>query len=951
MPAEGNIIIRRAKVNNLKDITVEIPRNRLVVVTGISGSGKSSLAFDTLFAEGQRRFAESLSSYARQFLGRMSKPDVEMIEGIPPAIAIEQKVNIRNPRSTVATTTEIYDFLRLLFARIGRTYSPVSGLEVKAHTVQDVLRDIFDGEAHTVYILSDIRWKDRKDKVELMLQLKEEGYGRFFDLDTQEALRIEDVMPLDGNYPENLHLLVDRAKIPGQAGNDGVVMADLIGHLDDLRTRLLDSVQTAFDKGEGDMSIVLDGKRKAFCSRFELDGMTFREPDEYLFSFNSPLGACPVCGGLGKIIGISEDLVIPDKTKTIYDGAVACWRGDKMSWFKDLVVKNAEKYDIPVFTPYCKLTEKQKKTLWTAQSGGVMDESAIVGIDEFFEWVNQNRYKIQYKYMLSRYSGRTTCHACGGSRLRKEALYVRVGGKNIHELLSMTIDELLAFFEGVKLTEYERGIAGKCIEEIVFRLHCIQDVGLGYLTLSRAMNTLSGGESQRVNLVTALGSSLVGSMYILDEPSIGLHPRDTDRLIAVLKRLRDIGNTVVVVEHDPEIIRAADLLVDMGPKAGVHGGEVVFQGVAEQFTPEELKRSLTLQYLTGERKQYIRTKRPWQYSITVNGAMQNNLKDIDVQFPLGVLTVVTGVSGSGKSSLVGDILYPALHRRINETGDLPGTFKGLSGNLDRVTRVEYVDQNPIGKSSRSNAVTYLKVYDDIRKLLSDQQFAKINGFTPSFFSFNQEGGRCPECQGDGFVKIGMQFMADVTMVCESCGGKRFKPEILEVRYRDKNIDDILNMSVEEAIAFFSSQPEELAKSIAVQLQPLVDVGLGYIKLGQPSSTLSGGESQRIKLAYFLSLSKSDDKPRKDKILFMFDEPTTGLHFYDVEKLLKAFDALLSRGHSVVVVEHNLDVIRSADWVIDLGPDAGDRGGEVVFAGTPEDLIAKGDTFTAKYLRG
>ena len=937
MPTEGNIIIRRAKVNNLKDITVEIPRNRLVVVTGISGSGKSSLAFDTLFAEGQRRFAESLSSYARQFLGRMSKPDVEMIEGIPPAIAIEQKVNIRNPRSTVATTTEIYDFLRLLFARIGRTYSPVSGLEVRAHTVQDVLRPIFDGEAHTVYILSDIRWKDRKDKVELMLQLKEEGYGRFFDTDTQEVLRIEDVMQMDGHYPENLHLLVDRAKTKGDADED-------------LRTRLLSSVQTAFDKGGGDMSIVLDGTRKAFCSRFELDGMTFREPDEYLFSFNSPLGACPECGGLGKIIGISEDLVVPDKTKTIYDGAVACWRGDKMGWFKDLVVKNAEKYDIPVFVPYCKLTEKQRNTLWTARSGGVTDESTIVGIDEFFEWVNQNRYKIQYKYMLSRYSGRTTCHACGGSRLRKEALYVRVGGKNIHELLSMTIDELLAFFECVKLTDYELGIAVKAIEEIVYRLRCIQDVGLGYLTLSRAMNTLSGGESQRVNLVTALGSSLVGSMYILDEPSIGLHPRDTDRLIAVLKRLRDIGNTVVVVEHDPEIIRAADLLIDMGPKAGVHGGEVVFKGVAEQFTPEELKRSLTLQYLTGERKPYVRAKRPWQYSITVNGAMQNNLKDIDVQFPLGVMTVVTGVSGNGKSSLVGDILYPALHRRINETGDLPGTFKGLSGNLDRITRVEYVDQNPIGKSSRSNAVTYLKVYDDIRKLLSEQQFARINGFTPSFFSFNQEGGRCPECQGDGFVKIGMQFMADVTMVCESCGGKRFKPEILEVRYRDKNIDDILNMSVEEAIAFFSSQPEDLAKSIAEQLQPLVDVGLGYIKLGQPSSTLSGGESQRIKLAYFLSLSKNDDRPRKDRILFMFDEPTTGLHFYDVEKLLKAFDALLSRGHSVVVVEHNLDVIRSADWVIDLGPDAGDRGGEVVFAGTPEDLVRQGKTFTGMYLR-
>ena len=937
MPAEGNIIIRRAKVNNLKDITVEIPRNRLVVVTGISGSGKSSLAFDTLFAEGQRRFAESLSSYARQFLGRMSKPDVEMIEGIPPAIAIEQKVNIRNPRSTVATTTEIYDFLRLLFARIGRTYSPVSGEEVKADTVQDVLRAIFDGAAHTVYILSDIRWKDRADKVELMLALKEEGYGRFFDMDTQEVLRIEDVMQMDGTYPENLFLLVDRAKTR-------------VDEDEDLRTRLLASIQTAFDKGDGDMSVVLDGERKAYCSRFERDGMTFRVPDEYLFSFNSPLGACPECGGLGKIIGVSEDLVVPDKTKTIYDGAVACWRGDKMSWFKDLVVKNAEKYDIPVFVPYCKLTEKQKNTLWTARSEGATDESTIVGIDEFFEWVNANRYKIQYKYMLSRYSGRTTCHACGGSRLRKEALYVRVGGKNIHELLSMTIDGLLAFFESVSLTEYERGVAGKAIEEIVFRLRCIQDVGLGYLTLSRTMNTLSGGESQRVNLVTALGSSLVGSMYILDEPSIGLHPRDTDRLIAVLKRLRDIGNTVVVVEHDPEIIRAADLLIDLGPKAGVHGGEVVFQGVAEHFTPEELKRSLTLQYLTGERKPYRRVKRPWQYSITVNGAMQNNLKDIDVQFPLGALTVVTGVSGSGKSSLVGDILYPALHRRINETGDLPGTFKGLSGNLDRVTRVEYVDQNPIGKSSRSNAVTYLKVYDDIRKLLSEQQFAKINGFTPSFFSFNQEGGRCPECQGDGFVKIGMQFMADVTMVCESCGGKRFKPEILEVRYQDKNVDDILNMSVEEAIAFFGAQKEPLAKSIAEELQPLVDVGLGYIKLGQPSSTLSGGESQRIKLAYFLSLSRGDDRPRKDRILFMFDEPTTGLHFYDVEKLLKAFDALLSRGHSVIVVEHNLDVIRSADWVIDLGPDAGERGGEVVFAGTPEDLIARGDTFTARYLR-
>ena len=949
MPAEGNIIIKRAKVNNLKDITVEIPRGRLVVVTGISGSGKSSLAFDTLFAEGQRRFAESLSSYARQFLGRMSKPDVEMIEGIPPAIAIEQKVNIRNPRSTVATTTEIYDYLRLLFARIGRTYSPVSGEEVRAHTVQDVLGDIFDGAPHTVYILSELHWKDREDRVELMLSLKEEGYGRLFQVDAQQVYDIEDVMRMGADAPDDLFLLVDRVKIPGQAGNDEAVMTDLADRLEDLRTRLHASVQAAFDKGNGDMAIIKDGIRKEFCSRFEKDGLTFRQPDEYLFSFNSPLGACPVCGGLGKIIGVSEDLVVPDKTKSIYDGAIACWRGEKMSWFKDLVVKNAEKYGIPVFEPYCKLTEKQKRTLWESRAT-MDDETTIVGIDEFFEWVNANRYKIQYKYMLSRYSGRTTCHECGGSRLRKEALYVKVGGKTIHEYMSMTIDDLVRFMDTLELTGYEKGVAGKALEEIAYRLRCIQDVGLGYLTLNRTMNTLSGGESQRVNLVTALGSSLVGSMYILDEPSIGLHPRDTDRLIEVLKRLRDIGNTVVVVEHDPEIIRAADLLIDMGPKAGVHGGEVVFQGLSDHFTEEELRRSLTLQYLTGARKPYVREKRPWQYSVTVNGAMQNNLKDIDVQFPLGVLTVVTGVSGSGKSSLVGDILYPALKRRINETGDLPGTFKGLSGNLDRITRVEYVDQNPIGKSSRSNAVTYLKIYDDIRKLLSDQQFAKINGFTPSYFSFNQDGGRCPECQGDGFVKIGMQFMADVTMVCESCGGKRFKPEILEVRYRDKNVDDILNMSVEEAIAFFGAQKEDLAKGIAEDLQPLVDVGLGYIKLGQPSSTLSGGESQRIKLAYFLSLSKGEDRPRKDRILFIFDEPTTGLHFYDVEKLLKAFDALLSRGHSVVVVEHNLDVIRSADWVIDLGPDAGDQGGEVVFAGTPEDLAARGDTFTARYLR-
>ncbi len=917
-------------MNNLKDITLEIPRNKLVVVTGVSGSGKSSLAFDTLYAEGQRRFAESLSSYARQFLGRMSKPDVESIEGIPPAIAIEQKVNIKNPRSTVATTTEIYDYLRLIFARIGRTYSPVSGEEVKAHGVKDVIDFLNDGASHAVYILACLGWDSLKEKVELMLSLKEEGYGRLFGPETGTMYQIEDVLKMDGRYPENLWLLVDRVKLSGRIDED-------------MRARLSASVQSAFDKGGGDMAL-WEGGLHRFCSRFEKDGMTFRRPDEYLFSFNSPLGACPVCGGLGKIVGISEDLVVPDKTKSIYDGAIACWRGEKMSWFKDLVIMNADKYGIPIFEPYAKLTEEQKKNLWEARSN-YPDETTICGINEFFEWVESQRYKIQYKYMLSRYSGRTVCHSCGGSRLRPEALYVKVAGKTIHELLSMTVEDLLAWFRTVELSDYERQVAGKAIDEVMYRLECIDDVGLSYLTLSRTMNTLSGGESQRVNLVTALGSSLVGSLYILDEPSIGLHPRDTDRLIAVLRRLRDIGNTVVVVEHDPEIIKAADHLIDLGPMAGVRGGEVMFEGVAGEAGEKDRERSLTLRYLSGTMPQYEREKNPWRYSIWVKGAMQNNLKDIDVQFPLNAFTVVSGVSGSGKSSLVGDILYPALHRRINETGDLPGTFKGLDGDLSRITRVEYVDQNPIGKSSRSNAVTYLKIYDDIRKLLSDQQYARINGYTPSYFSFNQEGGRCPECQGDGFVKIGMQFMADVTMVCESCGGKRFKPDILEVRYKGLNVDDILNMSVEEALAFFGAQKEDTAKEIAQKLRPLVDVGLGYIKLGQPSSTLSGGESQRIKLAYFLSLASGG----REKILFLFDEPTTGLHFYDVEKLLKAFDVLISKGHTVIVVEHNLDVIRAADWVIDLGPDAGDRGGEVVFAGTPEDLKANGKTFTAKYL--
>ena len=952
MKEEGNIIVRRARVNNLKDITVEIPRGKFVVITGISGSGKSSLAFDTLFAEGQRRFAESLSSYARQFLGRMSKPDVELIEGIPPAIAIEQKVNTRNPRSTIATSTEIFDYLRMIFARIGRTYSPVTGEEVKCHTVNDVMACLFEGDASAAYILADLDWERRTDKVELMLQLKEEGYSRFF---TDRVIRIEEVMQKadTGEYPSELYLLVDRVRLPHMKDYLPVDMDQT--DWEDLQTRLHSSVGIAFDKGNGTMYVrkeLADGGASLtqFINRFEADGIEFAKPDEYLFSFNSPLGACPVCGGLGQIIGISEDLVVPDKSKTIYDGAIACWRGDKMGWFKDQLVRNSSRYGIPIFEPYCNLSQEVKDLIWKGHAAET-EEDSIIGLNEFFRWVEANRYKIQYKYMLSRYSGRTVCHECGGSRLRKEALYVKVGGKTIHELLCMNVSRLLDFLENIQLSEYDRKIADKAIQEIISRLRYIQDVGLGYLTLNRTSNTLSGGESQRINLVTALGSSLVGSLYILDEPSIGLHPRDTERLIAVLKRLRDIGNTVVVVEHDEEIMRAADLLIDIGPRAGVNGGEIVFQGkLGEENDKDAIDRSLTLQYLGGERARYARKTRKWTYSITVEGAMEHNLKDINVRFPLGVLTVVTGVSGSGKSSLVGDILYPAIYRELNHTGSAPGTFRGLSGNLDRITQVEYVDQNPIGKSSRSNAVTYLKVYDEIRKLLSDQQYAKMNGYTPSHFSFNMDGGRCPECQGEGFVKIGMQFMADVSMVCEACGGKRFKPDILEVRYKGMNIDDILNMSVEEAIAFFSSQDDPAAKRIAERLQPLVDVGLSYIKLGQSSSTLSGGESQRIKLAYFLSMNDTGSKVKNQKILFIFDEPTTGLHFYDVEKLLKSFDALLAKGHSIVVVEHNLDVIRAADWVIDLGPEAGDGGGNLVFAGTPEQLLACEGSYTAQYLR-
>lgn len=937
MEAGENISIRGARVNNLKNISITIPRNKFTVITGVSGSGKSSLAFDTLFAEGQRRFAESLSSYARQFLGRMSKPDVDAIDGIPPAIAIEQKVNVRNPRSTVATVTEIYDYLRIIFARIGRTFSPISGEEVKCHGSNDVMAFLSSASGpFAAYLLADLRWDAREDKVELLLALKEKGYSRLYSA-ADGTLRIDDVMAdSEGDsFPEGLMLMVDRVKIDGEMDAD-------------LRTRLLSSISACFSEGLGKMYVVRDAgarpEMREFNNRFEADGMTFREPDEYMFSFNSPLGACPVCGGLGKVIGISEDLVIPDKALSIYDGAIACWRGEKMGWFREHLINVAGRYGIPVVEPYCNLSDEVKSMIWEGRKAET-EEDSLIGLNEFFKWVESNKYKIQYKYLLSRFSGRTVCGECKGSRLRKDALYVKVGGKNIHELLKMTAGELLDFFRALELTEYETSIVRKAVDEVVSRLQYVADVGLSYLTLDRACSTLSGGESQRISLVTALGSSLVGSMYILDEPSIGLHPRDTDRLIGVLKRLRDIGNTVVVVEHDEEIIKAADLLIDMGPLAGIDGGEVVFKGVASEASPEDVSRSLTLQYLTGARQRISRKKRSWNYSVNVEGAMEHNLKGIDVSFPLGVLTVVSGVSGSGKSSLVGDILYPALFRRLNETGQQPGAFRKLSGNIDRISAVEYVDQNPIGRSSRSNAVTYLKVYDDIRKLFSEQQFARMNGFTPSFFSFNQDGGRCSECQGEGYVHIGMQFMADVTMLCEACGGKRFKPEILEVRYKGKNIDDVLNMSVEEAMDFFSSQPEPAARTIAAKLQPLVDVGLSYIKLGQSSSTLSGGESQRIKLAYFLSMTDSTAK----KIMFIFDEPTTGLHFHDVEKLVKAFDSLLDRGHTVVVVEHNLDVIRCADWLIELGPGAGDEGGSLVFAGTPEELARKKDTATSAYL--
>jgi len=974
----SDISIRKAEVNNLKGISLDIPRDKFVVITGISGSGKSSLAFDTLFAEGQRRYAESISSFARQFLGRMSKPAVESISGIPPAVAVEQKVNTRNPRSTVGTTTEVYDYLRLLFARIGHTFSPVSGEEVTCDTPETVFKYV--RELHgTIYLLSDIRWGQEKYRVERLLSLKEAGFSRLF------------VMPCGNNSasdgpgaPTVTYIPAGNAPVSGTVEKIDTVLqqserfADAFVFLmvdrlkrseeEDLdeytESRLQDSIRTAFNQGEGHVAVageILMGKDgsesdsgleqkwiiRQFSTLFEADGMMFEKPQEWLFNFNNPLGACPVCGGFGKTMGIDEALVVPNQALSIFEDAIVCWRGEVMRYFKEELMLNASKYGISIHKPYNELTQAQKDIIWNGNSD-------ITGIMPFFKELESKRYKVQNRYMLSRYTGKTVCRDCGGSRLRKEALYVKVGGKNMAELLSMSITELKRFFDKLALDEYDSKIASRALKEIRQRLDYIINVGLGYLTLSRASNTLSGGESQRINLVSSLGNSLTGSMYILDEPSIGLHQRDTQRLISVIKSLRDLGNTVIVVEHDEEIIRAADWLIDIGPGAGIHGGQVVYQGPppgrdSGQELLERYPDSLTLQYLTKAREITIeKGSRKEKGFIEVCDACENNLKNIDVKFPLGVLTAVTGVSGSGKSSLVGDILYPALMRALGQTAPHPGAFRELRGNLDAVSSVEYVDQNPIGKSARSNPVTYLKVYDDIRKLYSEQPYAKLNKYGHSHFSFNIDGGRCPECQGDGTVKIPMQFMADIVMTCESCGGKRFLPDILEVKYRGLDISQVLDLSVDEAIRFFSGgdvpgstpkphilseqtvQPtlsDTLSLRIAEGLQPLHDVGLGYVKLGQSSSTLSGGESQRVKLASFLG--KELPAGRKGKILFIFDEPTTGLHFDDIEKLLKSFRALLEKGHTIIVVEHNPYVIAAADHIIELGPEGGDGGGYLI----------------------
>ena len=923
MAHEKSIYIKGARVHNLKNIEVEIPHEKLVVVTGLSGSGKSTLAFDTIFAEGQRRYVESLSAYARQFLGKISKPDVDIITGIAPAIAIEQKVNTRNPRSTVGTTTEIYDYLKLLFARAGHTFSPVSGQEVRCFSVDDVAARILARDGQRVVIGAPLVLGEGQGIIEKLTLLLSEGLMRVYT--GGEVRLIEDVLPGIGpdTRADEIRIVVDRMRVATD---------------EDSQTRIRDSVARAFSYGGGICEIVTDEGVREFSSRFEADGIEFERPSEHLFSFNNPLGACPRCEGYGKVIGIDEDLVIPDKSKTIYEDAVACWRGETMRKWKQQLVENASKFGFPIHTPFHELTPEQKRLLWRGNE-------YFHGLDEFFEYIDSERRKIQFRVMKARYTGKTACPECGGSRLRKEALYVRVGGKTIADLVAMPVDSLIAFFAGLELDEHDTKTASRILVEIRNRLQYLADVGLGYLTLDRLSSTLSGGESQRINLSTSLGSNLTGSLYILDEPSIGLHPRDTNRLIGVLKQLRDLGNTVIVVEHEEEVIRAADYIVDIGPKAGYNGGEVVFSGTLPQLLKS--RKSLTADYLTGRRAiASPATERGWSNSILIEGARENNLRNIDVRIPLGVMTCITGVSGSGKSSLAKGILYPALRRLLFDTGVKPGDFDGIGGDVQLLRSVEMIDQNPIGKSSRSNPVTYIKAYDEIRKLFADQPYAQHTGLGASSFSFNIAGGRCEECQGEGVIKVSMQFMADVELVCEACGGKRFRDEILEVKYRGKSIYDVLEMTVDDAIAFFGEDKKDpTCKRIVERLKPLQDVGLGYIKLGQSSSTLSGGESQRVKLASFLTKDSA-----QGGVMFIFDEPTTGLHFHDINKLLAAFNALIERGHTIVIVEHNMDVIKCADWVVDLGPEAGTGGGRVVFEGTPRNLEQCPASYTGKYLR-
>ena len=923
------IDIRHANVNNLKDISLKIPKNKLVVITGLSGSGKSSLAFDTLYAEGQRRYVESLSSYARQFMGRLNKPDVESITGLSPAIAIEQKVTSHNPRSTVGTSTEIYEFLKLLFARIGRTYSPISGRQVKKHQVSDVVEHIFQlPVGATAYILAPIMIPEGRTLNDHLSLLLQQGFYRV--MTNGEILRIEDFMNTDVDDSTDVKLLIDRIKVNEQVREE--------------LSRISDSVQTAFYEGKECCQVIADinGEKSSaeFSSRFEADGIVFESPTVNMFAFNNPYGACPTCQGFGSVIGIDPDLVFPNKSLSIYENAVACWRGEKMSEWKDALIRSAHHFDFPIHKPYFELSDEQKELLWTGNE-------YFYGLNAFFQMVESNSYKIQYRVMLSRYRGKTVCPDCHGSRLKKEAQYVKVGGKSITDLVLMPLDELKHFFDNLKLDENDQKIASRLLIEINNRLDFILDVGLGYLTLNRLSNTLSGGESQRINLATSLGSSLVGSTYILDEPSIGLHSRDTDRLIKVLKRLRDIGNTVVVVEHDEKIIRNADHIIDIGPLAGEFGGELVCQGDYNDII--NCPESLTGQYLKGEKSIPVPSRRrSWNNAIILKGANQHNLKNIDVKFPLNVMTVITGVSGSGKSTLVKDILFPAMRRHLGETAEKCGSFSSLDGSLSQIQAVEFIDQNPIGKSSRSNPATYLKAYDEIRQLFADQKLAKLRGIKPAFFSFNMPGGRCDNCEGEGVTKIEMQFMADLYLPCEVCHGTRFKEEVLEIKYDGKNISEILDMSVNQAIDFFNTSSDRnspVVQRIVNRLKPLQDVGLGYLKLGQPSNTLSGGEAQRVKLAYFL-IKGSVEKAT----MFIFDEPTTGLHFHDVSKLLDAFNALINNGHTLIVIEHNLDVIRCADWVIDLGPEGGKEGGRVVFEGTPEDLMKCDKSYTAHALR-